>query len=500
MKGNYALGGQPSHIRTEPDGRKWCIQGHFPGAGWGNRPGRYTMNPAATNDFGKDTAAGQDANDAGVNHKERAHYLDPDNRQAGTLPAFNWEAAGTAGLCGPNHAVDGVQYYDGNWVMTADTKEGTDYIVSYAIPSWNQQFGAVGPNWPASIDPNSIFKPGWVGLHTADGKIAPGANNAWKLPCYETDEPIVDPNGNGGTGHDYGYDGDINVYPDPAAPAGSGRALVLAAFGEYGFGVFVVSNTPVSGAITGPAGVTTVLNQAFALTGTFVGTGSPLLYKWQKDDGTGTFVDIPGATGNLARFGQNTETVTYSVAQAQASDAGRYRCQVGNGAAMLTSAVATVAVGPDTTPPVLLSASSVDGFVVDLQFNELLDPVSAGESVNYTIRQAPDVINVQEAILQPDGKSVRLSGLDMPLTGAFSVDAENVGDLIPNVLVKGTANGTMQGFFTNDLGTVAVGGTVFSTQPGTYQIRPQGPTSGAMRMRAFSPISSGPAISMCGCK
>lgn len=111
VKANYTLGGQPSQIRTEPDGRKWCIQGHFPGAGWGNRPFRYTLNPAAADDVGHsevtnvvcaaDVITAFDANDSGTKHKERPHFYDPDGRAVGTLPAFAWEATGQNGLPGP---------------------------------------------------------------------------------------------------------------------------------------------------------------------------------------------------------------------------------------------------------------------------------------------------------------------------------------------------------------------------------------------------------------
>jgi regulation of enolase protein 1 (concanavalin A-like superfamily) len=481
-KGCYALGGEPSSIRTAPDGRKWCIQGHYPGTGWPARPGRYVKDPAAPDDVARDPNAmpPTDANDAGTNHKSRPHFYDPDNRELGSLPAFCWESAGTCGICGPNHAVDGVQHYDGNWVLTADTAEGADYIVSYAIPSWDQQFGQVGPNWPNSVDPNSIFKPGWVGVHTLDGKIAPGANNAWKLPCYETDEPIVDPNGNGGTGFDYGYNGDVTVYPDASAPPGSGKALVLVSFGEYGFGVFVVSNKPASGSIVSPTAVNTVANHPVVLNGQFTGTGSPLLYRWQKDDGTGHFVDVPGGQGNLAKFGQNSERFSYTIARAQISDAGRYRFLVGNPAGMLTSAVAIVSVTADTVPPVILSASSVDGTTIDITFDELLDPRdppdgSATDSANYAIAQPGLPIGAAQATLQPDGKSVRLSGLNPPLASApFTVTVSGLLDVgLQNQTSSQMATGVVQNFTAVDINTPDVG-VSFSSAPGTYEIQAGG--------------------------
>jgi regulation of enolase protein 1 (concanavalin A-like superfamily) len=481
-KGCYTLGGMPSSIRTAPDGRKWCIQGHYPGTGWPARPGRYTKDPAAADDVGRDPNATPptDANDPGPNHKSRPHYYDPDNRELGGLPAFCWESAGTCNICGPTHQVDGVEHYDGNWVMTADTKDGVDYIVSYAIPSWNQQFGGVGPDWPNSVDTNSIFKPGWVGLHTLDGKIAPGPNNAWKLPCYETDEPIVDPNGNGGTGFDYGYNGDVTVYPDPNAPPGSGKSLVLVSFGQYGFGVFVVSNNPASGSIVSPSAASTVVNHPLVLNGQFTGTGSPLLYRWQKDDGAGNFVDVPGGQGNLAKFGQNNGRFSYSIARAQMSDAGRYRFVVGNAAGMLTSAVATVSVAADTAPPVVLSASSLDGMAIDVSFDELVDPRdppngSATDVANYSIVQQGGQIGAMQVTLQPDGKSVRLSGLDLPLTGdPFTVTVTGVRDVsLLNAIGSQMVPGVVQGFTVADINTADVG-VSFSSAPGAYEMQAGG--------------------------
>ena len=477
-KGCYSLGGMPSSIRTAPDGRKWCIQGHYPGTGWPARPGRYIKDPAAQDDIGRDPNATPptDANDAGIYHKSRPHFYDPDNRQLGGLPAFNWESAGTADVCGPDNRVDGVEHYDGNWVMTADTKDGVDYIVSYAIPSWDQQFGHVGPDWPNSIDPNSIFKPGWVGIHTLDGKIAPGANNAWKLPAYETDEPIVDPSGNAGTGFDYGYNGDVTIYPDPNAPAGSGRATVLVSFGEYGFGVFVVSNVPASGTIVSPSNVATEQNHPVVLTGKFTGSGSPLLYRWQKDDGTGNFADVPGSQGNLAKFALNTENFSYTVPQAKTSDAGRYRFVVGNSAGAYTSAVATVAVTTDTTPPRVVSVSSLDGSTVDICFDELLDagdpndpvqdPGSARNADNYTLSGGafPD-----RATLRPDGRTVRLENV-LGLPASFTVTVKDVRDLTRNNPIPApgqTVAGVVQGFTDIDIGTTEPG-TTFSCLPGTY--------------------------------
>ena len=217
-----------------------------------------------------------------TNQPARPNYFDPVEGAVGSLPAFSWEAAGKDGKPLDNK-VDGVEHYDGNWVMTSDTKDGVDYIVTYSIPSWDQQFGSVG-------DTNAIFKPGWIGLHTLDGKISTGdsqgANNAYKIPCYETDEPIVDPNGNGGTGHDYGYDGDVVVYPDAD---GKGGSLVLWSGGIYGFGVFHVQNVPA--AITQqPQGGAKAEGDSFTLSA--AASGGANRYQWLKD-GSPFLVRLP---------------------------------------------------------------------------------------------------------------------------------------------------------------------------------------------------------------
>lgn len=471
----YTLGGQPSTIRTEPDGRQWCIQGHFPGTGWPTRPSRHTKNPAAPDNAGTGEG-GLNANDTGALHKERPNFFDFDNREVGTLPAFSWEAAGLQGWC-LNHAVNGVDHYDGNWVMTADTKDGVDYIVSYAIPSWNQQFGTVG-------QANAIFKPGWLGLHTLDGKLAPGANNAWKLPCYETDEPIVDPNGNGGTGHDYGYDADVNIYPDPNTP---GKALVLAAFGEYGFGAFEVSNIPATGTVAKPADVASVENHPVVLESLFSGTGSPVLYEWQKAPLDGeTYANVPGGKGNLAFRGQLGQAISLNIPIAQTSDAGKYRVRVGNASGWITSAVAQVTVAVDSQAPRLVAASSLNGGTVDIAFDELLDPgnpadpenpdSSAQDPLNYEITAGGGTVVPLAATLRPDGKSVQLA-LSPPIASSFSVKVSNVKDRSRRNAMPGagqTIAGSVQGWATVDINIVDPVGTNFSALSGIVEVESGG--------------------------
>ena len=162
-KGSYALGGIPSSYVGHPTdaarpGLKVAYQGHYPGSGWEARPNRHTRNP------------GGDGTPLRLGGTGRPDFFDLDEAAGGNVPAFAWESAGANGI--PiKHAVDGVEHYDGNWGGILDANERLDYLVTYAIPSWDQQFGKVG-------EANAVFKPGWIGAHTLHGLIASAAS-----PC-----------------------------------------------------------------------------------------------------------------------------------------------------------------------------------------------------------------------------------------------------------------------------------------------------------------------------
>lgn len=374
-KGQYSQGGQPSTIVTHPadsarPGLRVSYQPHYPGAGWDARPTRHTQNPNGDGTLPREGGTG------------RPEFFEIDHAGSSTFPAFNWEAAGKDGL--PiNHKVDGVAHYDGNWVMACDTKDGLDYIVTYAIPSWNQQFGSVGSNWPNSVDPNSTFKPGWIGIHTPDGMIASGSSAAL-LPVYETDEPIVDPNGNGGTGHDYGYDGDINVYPLAGAPANSGKSLVLWAGGIYGFGVFEVENVAPT-IVTQPANTQADENRAVSLVA--VVSGSPNKYHWEKD-GTPLAIDPENPAKYAATLFEGINKAKLTINSAQVTDSGSYVLKITNPLGNLATAAATLTVVSDTTAPTIIAVAggkSPTTSYVDVTFSEPVTPETAGNAANYRL-------------------------------------------------------------------------------------------------------------------
>ncbi len=423
-KGFYSLGGEPSSIRTNTTGLAWCIQGHYPGTGWEARPGRYVENSGGTNAcstnevWWKCTTCA--LGNSQTNLALRANYFDPVEGAVGDLPAFKWEAAGKDGK--PiNHKLDGVQYYDGNWVLTSDTKDGVDYIVTYAIPSWNQQFGGVGPNWPTSIDTNSTFKPGWIGLHTMDGKISTGdnqgQNNAYKIPVYETDEPILDPNGNGGTGHDYGYDGDVEVYPDSD---GKGGSLILWSGAIYGFGVFRAQNVPA--AITQQtAPLSATKTEGESITFTAAASGGANLYHWLKDS-----VPIPGATAT-----------NYTIDRLKLADSGKYRLQVINRLGNVETSDANLTVVVDNVPPTIKSVTAGENptksaFWVTIEFSERVTSGTATNRTNYGISGG---VTISEVVMNSEttitlNTSALTDGTEYTLTVNGVKDQSVAGNVI----------------------------------------------------------------------
>jgi len=109
---------------------------------------------------------------------------------------------------------------------------------------------------------------------------------------------------------------------------------------------------------------------------------TPLTYQWYKDGSS-----IQDATNRTLFF-----------AHAQQSDTGDYFVEITNPAGTVTSDTATLLVSPDTTPPNIVSAYSLDGSKIKVIWNEPLDPASGGDPVSYHVEGA----SVNTAVLLPD--------------------------------------------------------------------------------------------------
>jgi hypothetical protein len=363
-KGAYSQGGLSSHmvqygLDSAHPNLMTAYHGRYPGAGWEARPSRFIVDPDAPADVYDDT----------YNPDGLVMVFQVNNEAWGNLPAFQWESAGANGV--PiDHAVDGVEYYDGNWGGILDANAGVDYVVNYAFPSWNNQFG-------------SIKKPGWIGVHRLDGSIA--SNAGYKFPFTEMDVQSVD----AGTevGNDFGYDGDVGIYPDQTAPANLDKSEVAWVGSGYGYGLFTVQN--VAATITAqPQDVTVTENGPLSLVAAI--SGSPNKYQWYKDgvalDGTATDGD-----GNLIyprTLAQGVNKPTLRIAKAQVPDSGKYKLVAVNPLGTVTTREAQVTVLVDNVPPTVAlfkNARSGDASYVRIDYSEAVTPETAGDANNYKL-------------------------------------------------------------------------------------------------------------------
>ncbi|MBI2926269.1 MAG: discoidin domain-containing protein [Verrucomicrobia bacterium] len=310
LKGAYSLGGLSSHIvkhgldPARPN-LETVYHGHYPGTGWGARPNRYQADP--------DNPARTEADSYAPGGT--VVMFEGDEEEAGNLPKFVWEAAEKDGL--PiDHSTDGVTHYDGNWNLTLDADSSLDYIISYAMPSWNNQFGA-------------IKKPGWLGVHTLNGKIA--SNSGYKLDFRETDEIA-----SGETGTDWGYDGDVTLYPDETAPANLGKAELLWVGSAYGFGVFTVQKVAPA-VVSNPSDASGFESQSATLTA--VVSGSPNTYQWFKDG-----VALEAGENFTASVTEGVNKATLTIKKLAAADAGKYRLKATNPLGNVETTEATLTV------------------------------------------------------------------------------------------------------------------------------------------------------------
>ncbi len=158
-------------------------------------------------------------------------------------------------------------------------------------------------------------------------------------------------------------------------------------------------------------------------------------------ENTSNYALSPELAVNTAVLQADGVTVRLQTA-AQAKDAG-YSIAV-NGvkdvSENIMSAEETVSfTGIDTTPPVAVSAVSVNSTAVDVVFSEQLDRTAAENTVNYAI--APELA-VSGAALQPDGKTVRLTTQPQGWGTQYTLTVNSVSDVSGNI-ISGTEGNTV---------------------------------------------------------
>lgn len=94
-------------------------------------------------------------------------------------------------------------------------------------------------------------------------------------------------------------------------------------------------------------------------------------------------------------------------------------------------------IAPDTTPPAVVSATAVSATRVDVVFSEAVEPLNAQKPANYTVSP---LLTISDAVLQPDGRTVRLTTTLQEVSVTYNLTVANVRDLAGNLI--GTNNTT----------------------------------------------------------
>ena len=186
-----------------------------------------------------------------------------------------------------------------------------------------------------------------------------------------------------------------------------------------------------------------------------ISEGSPRLdYQWYLNDINNP---VPDATNR-----------TLTIDHVLASDAGQYFVVVTNYAGAATSEMASLTVMPDTTPPFIVSAGSLDGRSIGLCFNEELDTTQGAltEAGNYEING--DANNVLLVTVLPGARGVRLDLLN-PISGPFTLHNAFLQDLAGNAGASDVA-GVVLGYTAQDIGGPSFPGSNFTCDGDTIEI------------------------------
>jgi len=218
------------------------------------------------------------------------------------------------------------------------------------------------------------------------------------------------------------------------------------------------------GFVTHPLSATVLQGGSVTLSVSVTGA-APRTIRWQRDSGDGVFNDIPeGAT----TFSKSSITLTNI---GTALNGVRFRVTATNPNNSATSDEAVLTVTPDTEPPVVLSATSVDGTNVTVRFNELLDKATAEETFSYIFANNASVI---DATLLPDGKSVNLeidaTGVSLP--AQFNLIVTDVADLLNQAIPSPgqTISGRNFGLVGVDIGALSPAGSSFGLDGNSFQL------------------------------
>ncbi len=156
-------------------------------------------------------------------------------------------------------------------------------------------------------------------------------------------------------------------------------------------------------------------------------TGAPPYFvQWFSNN-----LPIPGAN----QFTYSIPSVTLDM------NGSLFSVNVSNLAFSATSSNASLRVVTDTNAPVVVSVGSSDGLTIDICFNEVMSPGSAGEAGNYLVNEGNGDIIPISATLGAEGKCVSLDLGGQRIAGSFTVRVDFLTDISGNEIVSTNASG-----------------------------------------------------------
>jgi hypothetical protein len=150
----------------------------------------------------------------------------------------------------------------------------------------------------------------------------------------------------------------------------------------------------------------------------------PFAFQWFKDGGT-----IPGGTNS-----------SYSLTNAQFSDAGAYHAVVSNVASntpySAASSNATLTLSLDTSPPVLLGAANAGRDQILVTFSEPVTAATATNRFNYSITNASGSLPILSATLAATGSNVMVITTGQVEGVVYTLTVNNIMDQCEGNLIQ----------------------------------------------------------------
>jgi hypothetical protein len=331
----------------------------------------------------------------------------------------------------------------GNYVFFVCSDDDSDLFLSTDANPANKQLIASEGGWSAARNWTTATDGGDATLKRSDTLFPTGialvAGNRYYLEAVHHE---------GGGGDNFAATFKLLGEPDPA----TGSAPKLA-------GTLIQTNV-LDGSFatigTQPANVSVPENETatFSVVATSFVVGAPtippIFYQWQKQaPGVGSFADIVNAT--------SASYTTPVLTPAESNTL--FRVVVGVLGFTTNSAVANLAVLPDTTPPVVVGATAFPGTTkVGIMFNEALDPATAGTAANYQVNGvAVTAANVRTNVANELTNERNLVQLTVPtaLSADFTVTVVGVKDLKGNAMVSTPVSGKLINMTITDIGSPA---------------------------------------------